>query len=117
MFEQMVVAKDAAMAERYYHPDFVMYSDGLTQNFTEFHHSHSEIYSTPITYAIEYDEQAWVETADKVAGRVWITTSRPDERPTRIEVVLIAAWRDGRIHRVWETTWPSWRNVAALEDY
>ncbi len=42
---------------------------------------------------------------DKVAGRV-ITTSRPGEEPTRIEVVLIAAYRNGRIHRIWETTWP-----------
>jgi hypothetical protein len=31
--------------------------------------------------------------------------------------VLIAALRDGLIHRVWETTWPSWRNVAALKNY
>ncbi|WP_179185698.1 hypothetical protein [Mycobacterium tuberculosis] len=54
---------------------------------------------------------------DRVAGRVWITTSRPGEEPTRIEVVLIAAYRNGRIHRIWETTWPSWRNVAALDDY
>ncbi|WP_057369407.1 hypothetical protein [Mycobacterium tuberculosis] len=54
---------------------------------------------------------------DKVAGRVWITTSRPGEEPTRIEVVLIAAYRNGPIHRIWETTWPSWRNVAALDDY
>ncbi|MEQ6199276.1 hypothetical protein [Mycobacterium tuberculosis] len=54
---------------------------------------------------------------DKVAGRVWITTSRPGEEPTRIEVVLIAAYRNGRIHRIWETTWPSRRNVAALDDY
>jgi hypothetical protein len=58
-----------------------------------------------------------VEANDKVAARLWITTSRPGEQPTRIEVVLIAAFRDGRIHRVWETTWPSWRDAAALENY
>jgi hypothetical protein len=86
MFDRMVVGKNAEIAERYCDPDFVMYSDGLMQNFTEFHHSHREIYATPITYAIEYDEQACVETADKVADRVWITTSRPGDRPTRIEV-------------------------------
>ena len=113
----MVVAKNAELIEHYYDPDFVMYSDGLAQNFTEFRDSHREIYTTSIDYAIEYDEQAWVETADKVAGRVFITTSRSGEQPTRIEVILIAAYRDGRIHRVWETTWPSWRNVAALESY
>jgi hypothetical protein len=28
---------------------------------------------------VEYDEHAWVETTDKVAGQVWITTSRPGE--------------------------------------
>lgn len=113
----MVVAKNAELIERYYHPDFVMTSDGLTQTFAEFRDSHREIYTTGISYAIEYDEQAWVQAEDKVAGRVWITTSRPEEEPTRIEVVLIAAFRDGRIHRVWETTWPSWRNVTALENY
>jgi hypothetical protein len=117
MFEQMVVAKNAALIERYYHPEFVMTSDGLTQTFAEFRDSHRAIYATAIGYAIEYDEQAWVEADDKVAGRVWITTSRAGEKPTRIEVVLIASFRDGRIHRVWETTWPSWRTVDAFENY
>jgi hypothetical protein len=54
---------------------------------------------------------------DKVAGRVWITTSRPGESPTRIEVVLIAAFTDGRISRVWETTWPSWNTLPAFDTY
>ena len=94
-----------------------MYSDRLSQSFAEFRDSHPKLYATAITYAVECDEQAWVEATDKVAGRVWITTSRPGERPTRIEVVLIAAYRNRRIHRIWETTWPSWRNVAALENY
>jgi SnoaL-like domain len=117
MFERMVVAKNIELAERYYHPDFLMYSDGLSQGFAEFRESHRRLYETAISYAVDYDEEAWVEAADKVAGRVWITTSRPGEQPTRIEVVLIATYRDGRIHRVWETTWPSWRDVAALENY
>ena len=39
MFDQMVIAKNAELVERYYHPDFVMHSDGLTQDFTEFHGS------------------------------------------------------------------------------
>lgn len=113
----MVVAKNAELIEHYYHPDFQMYSDGLKQDFAEFRDSHRAIYATPITYAVEYDEQAWVEAAEKVAGRVWITTSRPGEQPNRIELVLIAAYRDGRIHRVWETTWPSWRSLDAFDTY
>lgn len=117
MFDRMVVGKNIALAEHYYDPDFVMYSDGLSQGYNDFREGHRKIYETDISYAVEYDEEAWVEAADKVAGRVWITTARPGEQPTRIEVVLIAAYRDGRIHRVWETTWPSWREVPALENY
>ncbi len=117
MFEQMVIAKDPDLIERYYHPDLVMYSDGMSQNYPEFAESHRGVYATAISYAVEYDDEAWVETADRVAGRMWITTSRPDEKPTRIEIVVIAAYRDGRIHRVWETTWPSWRQLAAFENY
>ncbi len=113
----MVVAKNADLIQHYYHADFVMTSDGLSQDFPAFRDSHRKLYATAITYAVEYDEAAWVEAADKVAGRVWITTARPGEQPTRIEVVLIAAYRDGRIHRVWETTWPSWRTAAAFEGY
>jgi hypothetical protein len=52
-----------------------------------------------------------------VAARAWITTTRPGEAPTRIEIVLIATFVDGRIHRVWETTWPSRRSVEAFADY
>lgn len=69
MFEQMVVGKDGTAIERYYDPSFVMYSNGMTQNFDEFSASHLNIYDTPISYAIEYDEEAWVEAEDKVAGR------------------------------------------------
>ncbi|OBI72327.1 nuclear transport factor 2 family protein [Mycobacterium asiaticum] len=117
MFDRMVVGKNADLIEHYYHPDLVMTSDGLSQDFAAFRDSHRDLYATAITYQVEYDDQAWVEAADKVAGRVWITTARPGEQPTRIEVVLIAAFRDGRIHRVWETTWPSWRTAAAFESY
>lgn len=45
------------------------------------------------------------------------TTSRPGEDATRLEMVLIAAFKDGRITRVWETTWPSWNDLPAFETY
>ena len=117
MFDKMVVNKDGDAIERFYDPSFVMYSNGVTQNYEEFAVSHRHIYETPISYAIEYDDEAWVEADDKVAGRVWITTTRPGEEPTRIEVVLIATFKDGRITRVWETTWPSWDDLPAFDTY
>ena len=101
MFEQMVEKKDSAAIDRFYDPSFVMSSNGITQDFDAFAASHRTIYATPICYSVEYDEQAWIETTDRVAGRVWITTSRPGESPTRIEVVLIAAFNDSRITAIW----------------
>lgn len=117
MFEQMVVIKDAAAIERFYDPSFVMFSNGVTQDYEAFAESHRGVYATDISYTVEYDEDAWVEAHDKVAARVWITTSRPNEEPTRIEVILIAAFTGGRISRIWETTWPSWKELPAFETY
>ena len=116
MFEQIMEKKDTTAIDRFYHPSFVMFSNGVTQDFEAFAASHRTIYATPICY-FEYHEQASVETTDKVAGRVWITTSRPGESSTRIEVVLIAASTDGRISRVRETMWPSWNTLPAFETY
>jgi hypothetical protein len=49
MFEQMVLAKDAGAVARYYHPEFVMYSDGMSQTFAEVEASHRGVYQTPIS--------------------------------------------------------------------
>ncbi len=117
MFERMVIAKDASRIEHYYHPEFRMTANGHTQDYEEFAASHRRIYATPISYQVRYDDEAWVATADRVGGRVWITTSRPGEEPTELEVVLVATLLDGRLHRVWELSWPDWSALPAFETY
>ena len=62
MFEQMVEKKDPTAIEQFYHPSFVMFSNGVTQDFEAFTASHRTVYSTEIRYSVEYDEDAWVET-------------------------------------------------------
>ncbi len=117
MFEQMVVTKDPDAITRFYAPTFVMESNGVSQDYDAFARSHEGVYASDITYSVEYDEDAWVESRDRVAGRVWITTQLPDEPATRIEVILIAVFEAGRIVRVWETTWPNWADLKAFDDY
>lgn len=128
MFERVVVDKNAEAILEYYHPDFRLTSNGMTQGYDAFLAEHVKVYATPIQYSVEYDPDAWVEsngdsteggggTPDRVAGRVWITTSRPGEAPTRIEVILIAEFKAGRLTRLWETTWPNWSQLPAFEDY
>ena len=117
MFTQMVVVKNPAAIAQFYAPDFVMYSNGVTQEYEAFARSHEDVYASDITYSVEYDESAWVQSPGRVAGRVWITTQLPNEPATRIEVILIAVIVDGRITRVWETTWPNWADLKAFDHY
>lgn len=116
MFDQMVVRKDATVIERFYDPSFEMHSNGIVR-ITRPSPRVTAACTPPTSPTPWSTTKTPAETADKVAGRVWITTSRPDEEPTRIEVVLIAVFTHGRIGRLWETTWPSWNALPAFEDY
>jgi hypothetical protein len=117
MFDQMVVKKDPQAIPRFYDPEFIMYSNGVVQDYASFAEGHEQMYGTDIQYAIEYDEDAWVEADGKVAARRWITTTRPHESANRIELILIAAFHENRIIRLWETTWPNWADLKAFDSY
>ena len=117
MFSSMVEAKDISKVEEYYDPDFMLYTNGQVQDFAAFRAGHERVYPTGISYSVRYDDDAWVENGDRLAGRGWITTSRPGEDPTEIEVMLIAQFRGGRILRLWELTWPDWSNMKAFDSY
>lgn len=117
MFTRMVEAKAASLVDTYYDPDFVLTTNGQSQDLAAFRAGHERVYPTAITYRVEYDEDAWVESEDRLAGRLWITVGRPGEPPRPIEVVFVAAYRDGRILRLNELTWPDWSNLAGFEDY
>jgi hypothetical protein len=117
MFREMVIKKDAALIAHYYHPDFVLESNGKKQDYAAFVKGHETVYASDITYAVRYDDQAWVESEDRVGARVWITTQRHDEQPVEFEVILLATYKQAKIHRVWELTWPDWTTVKAFERY
>ena len=52
MFEQMVEKKDPTAIDRFYDPSFVMFSNGVTQDFEAFAASHRTVYATPICYSV-----------------------------------------------------------------
>lgn len=108
MFSEMTVKKDASLIPKYYHPDFLLYSNGKTMDFNEMVRIHEDIYKTEIQYKIDYDEDTSLEQNDKVAVRMYITTSRPEEAEKELEVMLIAQYLNGKIYRIWELTYPDW---------
>lgn len=106
MFERTVTPKERRAVRRLPPPRFELTTNGITQRFPDYMAAHVEVYETPVRYSIRYDEDPWVETADRVAVRMWITTERQRESPTELELVLIATFLDGKLHRLWELTWP-----------
>ncbi len=116
MFDEMVVKKNLSVLSFYYHQDFLLYTNGIEMNYAAFLESHRKIYEEPITYQIEFEEETFLEQEDKVAGRIWITTSLPNEKPNKIEVVLIAQFKDRQIYRIWELTYPDWSQLPAFKE-
>jgi hypothetical protein len=117
MFDNMVVKKNASTIPTYYHPEFLLYSNGKTMDYAENIRFHEEVYQTPIQYSIAYDEETIVEQGDKVAARIWITTSKPDRKPTKIEVMIIAQYKQDKIYRAWELTYPNWEQMPEFTEH
>jgi hypothetical protein len=40
---------------------------------------------------------------------------RPSEPAKKIEVILIAEYKDGKIYRLWELTYPDWSQLPAFK--
>lgn len=114
MFNHVVLKKDASLIPDYYHQDFLLYTNDQEMNYEAFLSSHQKYYATPIQYNIEYDEETLFEHKEKVAGRVWITTTRPNEPARKIEVILIAQFKENKIYRLWELTYPDWSKLPAF---
>jgi hypothetical protein len=117
MFTEMVQQKNITVAARYYHPEFVLESNGTRQEYSAFIAGHARVYATAITYAVRYDEASWIEKSNKLAARMWITTQRPGEEAVEIEVVLIATFEGSHIKHLLELTWPDWTRIKAFDSY
>lgn len=115
MFEKMVISKNASLIPFYYHEDFVCFTNEQEMSYEHFLKFHQEIYATPIKYEVIYDEETLLEQGEKVAGRIWITTSLPNEMPKKIELILIAHYKDGKLYRLWELTSPDWSKMSEFQ--
>jgi len=116
MFAEMVVKKDASLISVYYHPQFLLYTNGQVTDYDGFLTSHQDYYATQRAYSVEYDEDTLLEQGAKVAGRIWITVSVPGESPKKIEVVLVALYKENKLYRMWELTYPDWSKLPGFEE-
>lgn len=114
MFTEMVIKKNATLIPFYYHEEFLLYTNEQITDYEAFIKSHQEYYKTPIKYEVVYDDETFLEQGEKIAGRVWITIQMPNEFPKKIEVILIAQFKDNKIYRLWELTYPDWSKLPAF---
>lgn len=112
MFSEMVIKKDASVIPKYYHKDLAVYTNGTVIDYKHFLNSHIIYYKSSIEYAVKYQEDSFIEEKDKIAARLWITITKPQEPTKEVEVILIAQYKDGKIHKVWELTYPDWRHMS-----
>ncbi len=115
MFTEMVEKKDVSLVSKYYHLDFKMYANGTHQNYDELYESHEKIYKTDIQYKVRYDNETFLEDAEKCSGRIFITLSWPGKDSIELELVLIAAFKNNTIYRIWETCYPDWSQLETFK--
>ncbi len=117
MFHDMVIEKNISKMPQYYTKDFVLYSNGKSMSYQDFYQGHQKVYQTPIQYSFQYDDGAMLQSRDKLAARVFITTKVPGNDATKIEVILIAQYRGDKICRLWELTYPDWSKLKSFKSF
>lgn len=115
MFDKVTVEKNDRVIPLYYDKDFELYSNGKKMDFDAFLKIHRDIYKTSIQYKVRYDEKTFVEQGNRVAGRLFITTKKPNELAREIEVILIAEYKNNKLYRLWELTYPDWSKMKAFQ--
>ena len=115
MFDKVTVKKNDQAIPLYYDKDFELYSNGKKMDFDAFLKMHRDIYKTLIQYKVRYDEETFVEQGNRVAGRLFITTKKPNELAREMEVILIAEYKGNKLYRLWELTYPDWSKMKAFK--
>lgn len=115
MFDKVTIEKNDQAIPLYYDKNFELYSNGKKMDFDAFLKMNRDVYKTSIQYKVRYDEETFVEQENRVAGRLFITTKKPNELVREIEVILIAEYKENKLYRLWELTYPDWSKMKAFQ--
>lgn len=115
MFTEVTVKKNASMISKYYHENLLLFTNGQVDNYEKFLNDHIEHHKSSKQYEIEYDDETFLEQGEKLAGRIWITVSLPNDKPKRLELIIIAQYKDDKIYRLWEVCYPDWSQLPEFK--
>ncbi len=105
VLEDVFVGKNVDLLARYLDPEYVESVNGREQGYAAVVAEASEWFAAGVTIHYDYDEDAWVSEVDgagtgKVAGRWWLTSTMPNQEPTRHEFIAIASFVLGKVKTI-----------------
>jgi hypothetical protein len=106
LIDRVVADHDPDALDDHLHPQFQLWCNGSSYDLETFRLRIATALAGNLGYAVDYDDRAWVSRPDRVAGRLWISSTPSDADPTDSEVLLLATVRDGRFDRAWLLAWP-----------
>jgi hypothetical protein len=113
---RVVAGHDDTAMDEYLHPEFRLWCNGTAHDRASFAGRVATALAGNLGYAIDVDDQAWVTGADRVAARIWVSSTPSAAEPSDTEVLLIATVRDGRFDRAWVLAWPDRPRLHHLPD-
>jgi hypothetical protein len=106
MFSEVVIEKNASLIQSHFHPGFILEANGRRQGLPIFLRRRELDYATAVSYEVQFDDRAWIEAADAVGARLWLTVRKPGATANVLELLLLATYRGDRIYRMWQSAWP-----------
>ncbi len=58
---------------------------------------HQKSCASPIVFDVSYDEETFLEQDNRVSVRMWINIALPNKEVHKLELMLIARFKDGKI--------------------
>lgn len=114
MFEATLISHNESAIPNYYHPDLKLYTNGQEMDYKTYLATHHNMYAPNIKYAFVYDNDTLIEQNNKTAARLWLTISEQDKPPLKMEVILIAEFKEDKLYRLWELTYPDWTKIKSI---
>lgn len=116
MFSDMVIKKNISQMPRYYTKDFILYSNEHQMAYQVFYKFHASQYKQAIHYRVKYHTKTIVRDprAHRLAERLSISYRMGRGSWHKLQVACIVQFKQHKIQRMWETTYPDWSKAPSL---
>jgi hypothetical protein len=117
MFQDVSVDKKVHLIPEHYHKDLMLYTNNQVMDYHTFLLGHQKSCASPLVFEVSYDEDTFIEQDNRAGLRMWISVGLPGKEAHKLELMLIAHFKDGKIEKLWELSFPDWSHIPELNNY